>query len=68
MGGIIGPYIFKGNEGRNDSMNGECYRAMISKIFSKMEDLNLAETGAQLRNNFGEQFNSPLRPVNWPLK
>ncbi|GFU18313.1 transposable element Tc3 transposase [Trichonephila clavipes] len=32
-GGIIGPYFFKNDEGRNVTVNGDRYRAMITNFF-----------------------------------
>ncbi|GFV20200.1 transposable element Tcb2 transposase [Trichonephila clavipes] len=32
-GGIIGPYFFKSDEGRNVTVNGDRYRAMITNFF-----------------------------------
>ncbi|GFV56225.1 uncharacterized protein TNCV_3266321 [Trichonephila clavipes] len=32
-GGIIGPYFFKNDEGYNDTVNGDRYRAMITNFF-----------------------------------
>ncbi|GFS93203.1 DUF4817 domain-containing protein [Trichonephila clavipes] len=32
-GGIIGPYFFKNDEGHNVTVNGDRYRAMITKFF-----------------------------------
>ncbi|GFV61473.1 uncharacterized protein TNCV_2938151 [Trichonephila clavipes] len=32
-GGIIGPYFFKNDEGHNDTVNGDRYRAMITNFF-----------------------------------
>ncbi|CAH1972213.1 unnamed protein product [Acanthoscelides obtectus] len=80
--GIIGPYFFKDDNGRNVTVNGERYRAMITNFFlPKMEELDFSdmwfqqdratchtahETIALLRGEFGEQFISRLGPVNWP--
>ncbi|GFV65862.1 uncharacterized protein TNCV_1828321 [Trichonephila clavipes] len=33
VGGIIGPYFFKNNEGHNVTVNGDRYRAMITNFF-----------------------------------
>lgn len=81
-GGIIGPYFFKGDDGRNVTVNGERYRLMIDDFFlPKMEELDMPdmwfqqdgatchtarESMAKLRAAFGEQFISRLGPVNWP--
>ena len=32
-GGIIGPYFFKDDADRNVTVNGGCYREMISNFF-----------------------------------
>lgn len=81
-GGIIGPYFFKGDDGRNITVNGERYRVMIDDFFMpKMEELDMPdmwfqqdgatchtarESMAKLRAAFGEQFISRFGPVNWP--
>ncbi|GFU61180.1 transposable element Tc3 transposase [Trichonephila clavipes] len=54
-GGIIGPYFFKTDEGHNVTVNGDRYRAMITKFFSP-----------QLNNTFGDCLISRFGPVNWP--
>ncbi|GFX92592.1 uncharacterized protein TNCV_2520511 [Trichonephila clavipes] len=33
VGGIIGPYFFKNDEGHNVTVNGDWYRAMITNFF-----------------------------------
>ncbi|GFU34867.1 DUF4817 domain-containing protein [Trichonephila clavipes] len=33
VGGIIGPYFFKNDEGHNVTVNGDRYRAMITNFF-----------------------------------
>jgi len=71
-GGIIGPYFFKDDNGRNVTVNGERYRVMIDEL--DLVDVwfqqdgatchTARETMAQLRATFGEQFISRLGPVN----
>ncbi|CAH1988625.1 unnamed protein product [Acanthoscelides obtectus] len=66
-GGIIGPYFFKDDNGRNVTVNGERYRAMITNFFlPKMEELDLCDLWFQQDGEFGEQFISRLGPVHWP--
>ncbi|XP_074036992.1 uncharacterized protein isoform X2 [Leptinotarsa decemlineata] len=81
-GGIIGPYFFKDAVGRNVTVNGDCYRSMLTNfLLPKMEELNLVDMWFQqdgatchtardsmaiLRENFGEQFISRNGPVSWP--
>lgn len=81
-GGIIGPYFFKDEGGRNVTVNGERYRSMITNFFlPKMEELNsvdmwfqqdgatshtAGETMDQLRDQFGERLISRFGAVNWP--
>ncbi|QQP40307.1 Transposable element Tc3 transposase [Caligus rogercresseyi] len=41
-GGIIGPFFFKDDRGRNVTVNGERYRAMIHDFFlPQLAELNL---------------------------
>ncbi|GFS93334.1 uncharacterized protein TNCV_2697891 [Trichonephila clavipes] len=51
-GGIIGPYFFKNDEGHNVAVNGDRYRAMITKFFipelnnSDVQELWFQQDGA----------------------
>lgn len=81
-GGIIGPYFFKNEEGRNVTVNGARYRAMITDyLLPEIEARNLNDiwfqqdgatchtaraTMALLREHFDEQLISRFGPVNWP--
>ena len=71
-GGIIGPYFFKDAANRNVTVNGECYRMMISNfVLPKMQELDFhdmwfQQDGAKchtarvtmdlLKGEFGEHF------------
>ncbi|QQP49937.1 Putative DD41D transposase [Caligus rogercresseyi] len=81
-GGIIGPFFFKDDRGRNVTVNGERYRAMIHDFFlPQLAELNLVnmwfqqdgatchtarETMNMLKDEFGEQLISRNGPVSWP--
>ena len=81
-GGIIGPYFFKNDDGRNVTVNGARYRTMISDfLLPQIESNDLydiwfqqdgatchtaRETMSLLRSHFGEQLISRLGPVSWP--
>ncbi|KAK9875514.1 hypothetical protein WA026_007905 [Henosepilachna vigintioctopunctata] len=81
-GGIIGPFFFKDDRGRNVTVYGERYQAMIHNFFlSQWAELNLVdirfhqggatchtarETIDMLKDKFDEQFVSRNGPVNWP--
>lgn len=83
-GGIIGPYFFKTEAGRNITVNGDRYRAMITDyLIPEIEARGLdeiwfqqdgatchtaRETMALLRERFGEQLISRFGPVNWPAR
>ncbi|QQP39795.1 Putative DD41D transposase [Caligus rogercresseyi] len=60
-GGIIGPFFFKDDRGRNVTVNGERYRAMIHDFFCPTR-----ETMNMLKDEFGEQLISRNGPVSWP--
>ncbi|QQP36291.1 Transposable element Tc3 transposase [Caligus rogercresseyi] len=81
-GGIIGQFFFKDDRGRNVTVNGERYRAMITDFFlPQLAELNLVnmwfqqdgatchtarETMNMLKDEFGEQLISRNGPVSWP--
>ncbi|GFW90828.1 putative DD41D transposase [Trichonephila clavipes] len=80
--GIIGPYFFKNDEGHNVTVNGDRYRAMITKFFipelnnHDVQELWFQQDGATchiaratidlLKDTFGDRLISRFRPVNWP--
>ncbi|GFU50998.1 transposable element Tc3 transposase [Trichonephila clavipes] len=81
-GGIIGPYFFKNDKGHNVTVNGERYRAMITKFFipelnnHDVQELWFQQDGATchiarttidlLKDTFGDRIISRFGPVNWP--
>ncbi|GFT12007.1 integrase catalytic domain-containing protein [Trichonephila clavipes] len=81
-GGIIGPYFFKNDEGHNDTVNGDRYRAMITNFFipelnnHDIRELWFQQDGATyhtaratidlLKDTFGDRLISRFGPVNWP--
>ncbi|GFS57852.1 uncharacterized protein TNCV_2909381 [Trichonephila clavipes] len=81
-GGIIGPYIFKNDEGHNVTVNGDRYRAMITNLFipelnnHDVQELWFQQDGATchtaratidlLKDMFGDRLISRFGPVNWP--
>ncbi|GFW79014.1 transposable element Tc3 transposase [Trichonephila clavipes] len=81
-GGIIGPYFFKNDEGHNVTVNGDRYRAMITKFFipelnnHDVQELWFQQDGATchtarvtinlLKDTFGDRLISRFGPVNWP--
>ncbi|GFV48789.1 uncharacterized protein TNCV_3705201 [Trichonephila clavipes] len=81
-GGIIGPYFFKNDEGHNVTVNGDQYRAMITKFFipelnnHDVQELWFQQDGATyhtaratidlLKDTFGDRLISRFGPVNWP--
>ncbi|GFT34162.1 stomatin-2 [Trichonephila clavipes] len=76
-GGIIGPYFFK-----NDTANGDRYRAMITNFFipelnnHDVQELWFQQDGATchtardtidlLKDTLGDRLISRFGPVNWP--
>ncbi|GFX81209.1 DUF4817 domain-containing protein [Trichonephila clavipes] len=81
-GEIIGPYFFKIDEGHNVTVNGDRYRAMITKFFipelnnHDVQELWFHQDGVTchtaratidlLKDAFGDRLISRFRPVNWP--
>ncbi|GFW94747.1 uncharacterized protein TNCV_4247871 [Trichonephila clavipes] len=81
-GGIIGPYFFKNDEGHNVTVNGDWYRAMITKFFipelnnHDVQELWFQQDGATcptaratidlLKDTLGDRLISRFGPVNWP--
>ncbi|GFT79816.1 transposable element Tc3 transposase [Trichonephila clavipes] len=81
-GGIIGPYVFKNDEGHNVTVNGDRYRAMITNFFipelknHNVQELWFQQDGATchtaratidlLKDTFGDRLISRFGPVNWP--
>ncbi|GFU65864.1 uncharacterized protein TNCV_4840411 [Trichonephila clavipes] len=82
VGGIIGPYFFKNDEGHNVTVNGDRYRAMITNFFipelndHDVQELWFQQDGATcqtpratidlLKDTFGDCLISRFGPVNWP--
>ncbi|GFU96969.1 uncharacterized protein TNCV_3319321 [Trichonephila clavipes] len=82
VGGIIGPYFFKNDEGHNVTVNGDRYRAMITNFFipelnsHDVQELWFQQDGATchtaratidlLKGTFGDRLISRFGPVNWP--
>ncbi|GFV00331.1 putative DD41D transposase [Trichonephila clavipes] len=80
-GGIIGPYVFKNDEGHNVTVNGDRYRAMITNFFipelnnHDVQELWFQQDGATchtahatidlLKDTFGDRLISRFGPVNW---
>ncbi|GFT95010.1 putative transposable element [Trichonephila clavipes] len=81
-GGIIGPYLFKNDEGPNVTVNGDRYRAMITNFLipelnnHDVQELWFQQDGATchtarapidlLKDTFGDRLISRFGPVNWP--
>ncbi|GFV62488.1 transposable element Tcb1 transposase [Trichonephila clavipes] len=81
-GAIIGPYIFKNDEGHNVTVNGDRYRAMITNFFipelnnHDVQELWFQQDGATchtaratidlLKDTFGDRLILRFGPVNWP--
>ncbi|GFV10020.1 DUF4817 domain-containing protein [Trichonephila clavipes] len=82
VGGIIGPYFFKNDEGHSVTVNGDRYRAMITNFFipewnnHDVQELWFQQDGATchtaratidlLKDTFGDRLISRFGPVNWP--
>ncbi|GFW98085.1 heat shock 70kDa protein 8 [Trichonephila clavipes] len=82
VGGIIGPYFFKNDEGHNVTVNGDRYRAMITNFFipelnnHDVQELWIQQDGATchtaraaiylLKDTLGDRLTSRFGPVNWP--
>ncbi|GFW30333.1 uncharacterized protein TNCV_3851041 [Trichonephila clavipes] len=82
VGGIIGLYFFKNDEGHNVTVNGDRYRAMITNFFipelnnHDLQELWFQQDGATchtaratidlLKDTFGDRLISRFGPVNWP--
>ncbi|GFW63190.1 transposable element Tc3 transposase [Trichonephila clavipes] len=83
-GGIIGPYFFKNDECHDVTVNGDRYRAMITKSFipelnnHDVQELWFQQDGATchtaratidlLKDSFGDRQISRFGPVNWPRR
>lgn len=81
-GGIIGPYIFKNEDGVRVTVNGDRYRTMINDFFfENMENIDPDEMWFQqdgatchtanatidlLKTKFDDKLISRNGPVNWP--
>ncbi|GFU92388.1 putative DD41D transposase [Trichonephila clavipes] len=81
-GGIIGPYLFKNDEGHNVTVNGDRYRAMVTNFCipelnnHDVQELWFQQDGAAchtaratidlLKDTFGDRLISRFGPVNWP--
>ncbi|GFU83727.1 DUF4817 domain-containing protein [Trichonephila clavipes] len=82
VGGIIGPYFFKNDEGHNVTVNGDRYRAKFTNLFipelnnQDVQELCFQQDGATchtaratidlLKETFGDRLISRFGPVNWP--
>ncbi|GFU17829.1 uncharacterized protein TNCV_3335501 [Trichonephila clavipes] len=82
VGGIIGSYFFKNDEGHIVTVNGDRYRAMITNFFilglnnHAVQELWFQQDGATchtaratidlLKDAFGDRLISRFGPVNWP--
>lgn len=82
VGGIIGPFFFENEEGTAVTINGERYRAMLSKFFFKqieeedLDNIRFQQDGATchtanatlnlLRPNLENRIISKIGDVNWP--
>ncbi|GFX32081.1 DUF4817 domain-containing protein [Trichonephila clavipes] len=82
VGGIIGPYFFKNDEGHNVTVNGDRYRAIITNFFipelnnHDVQELWFQQDGATchtaratidlLKDTFGDRLISRFGPVKWP--
>ncbi|GFW13140.1 putative DD41D transposase [Trichonephila clavipes] len=82
VGGIIGPYFFKNDEGHNVTVNGDGHRAMITNFFiPELNDHDVQELWFQqdgitchtaratidlLKDAFGDRLISRFGPMNWP--
>ncbi|GFW45031.1 DDE_3 domain-containing protein [Trichonephila clavipes] len=77
-GRIIGPYFFKNDEGHNVTVNGDRYRAMITKFFIPELNNQDVQDGATchtaraaidlLKYTFGVRLISRFGPVNGPTR
>ncbi|GFX92163.1 transposable element Tc3 transposase [Trichonephila clavipes] len=83
-GGIIGPYFFKNDEGRNVTVNGNRYRVMNTNFFipelnnHDVQELWFQQDGVTchtaratidiLKDMFGDHLIARFEPVNWPLR
>ena len=81
-GGVIGPYVFRNDEGENVTVNGERYRSMISNfLVPQLQGIDIADKWFQqdgatchtarqtielLRETFGDRIISRNGPVNKP--
>ncbi|GFW38088.1 transposase [Trichonephila clavipes] len=81
-GGIIGPYIFKNDEGHNVTVNGDRYKVMITNFFipelnnHDVQEMWFQQDGATchtaratidlLKDTLGDCLISRFGPVNWP--
>lgn len=81
-GGVIGPYFFKNENGRNVTVNGLRYREMITDyLVPKIQELDIhdiwfqqdgatchtaRETMNLLATHFDENIISRFGPINWP--
>ncbi|GFW03977.1 uncharacterized protein TNCV_2050931 [Trichonephila clavipes] len=82
VGGIIGPYFFKNDEGHNVTVNGDRYRGMITNFFipelnnHDVQELWFQQDGATchtargtidlMKDTFGDRLISRFGLVNWP--
>lgn len=80
--GIIGPYVFRNEEGATVTVNGVRYRHMLNTfLFPKLQELNIDnlwfqqdgatchtanETINLLKGQFGDNIISKRGPINWP--
>ncbi|GFU85532.1 putative DD41D transposase [Trichonephila clavipes] len=80
--GIIGPYFFKNDEGHNNTVNVDRYRAIITNFFipelnnHDVQELWFQQDGGTchtaraaidlLKDTFGDRLISRFGPANWP--
>ena len=81
-GGIIGPYFFRDDDGRNVTVSGDRYREMLRNfLLPELQNINIEDMWFQqdgatchtaretinlLKESFGERLISRYGPVNWP--
>nr|XP_036218779.1 uncharacterized protein LOC118680898 [Bactrocera oleae] len=69
-GGIIGQYFFKNDAGENVTVNGDCYRAMITDyLMPEIEARDLGDIWFQqefIGEHLDEKIITHFGPVDWP--
>ena len=71
VGGVIGPYFFRDDQDRHITVDGNCYRSMITKYFwPQLDDMDLEDMWRHKPHNechkFVERGISGNGPVGWP--